>query len=114
MKNKIRIILVFIANLLPVTKVLAEVSAQTSTTTAIEEVTKNSSEISFVLQKFGLAIGVCLLCIIALVGILIIYKKIARKNNQTLHLGERDNSLDTPDNLEDSIKSFLEKTKPNI
>lgn len=78
---------------------------------ATNDATKNTGEMSFVIQKFGFTILITTICIISITILLIIYRKVTNKRFQTLQYGERDLSLETPTNMEDAIKHFLEKTK---
>lgn len=89
---------------LQIQSVFAEVATET---------TEKTSELSLVLEKFGFTILITVVCIVAIIILLIVYKKITTKGYQTLKYGERDLSLETPTNIDDAIKHFLEKTKPD-
>ena len=105
MKNNLTKLLSIISIMfLQVQSVLAETANNTA---------EKTSELSFVMQKFGFTIMITVVCIVAIITLLIIYKKITQRGYQTLKYGERDLSLETPTNIDDAIKHFLEKTKPD-
>lgn len=95
-----KFLLTFIIMFLP----LQEVMAKTKTT-----------EQSFVIQKFVVAIVLVIFFAAVLYGVLYLYKKFFtnQDNTQIPDSLPKEMSLKSPNDFNEAIATFLEKTKPN-
>ncbi|MDD3236732.1 MAG: hypothetical protein PHV37_01375 [Candidatus Gastranaerophilales bacterium] len=65
------------------------------------------------MKKFGFTILLVVLCIILILGILLLYKKVFLKKTKTQAEDTSELSLKSPTDTIEAIDSFLERTKPN-
>lgn len=74
-----------------------------------------TTEQSFVVQKFAIAIALVIFFAAVLYGVLFLYKKffVNQENNQVKDFSTQEKSLASPKDLNEAIATFLEKTKPN-
>lgn len=74
-----------------------------------------TAEQSFVIQKFAVSIALVIVFAVILYAVLYFYKKLfMNKENKHANTSKSlENSLKSPDDFNESIAIFLEKTKPN-
>lgn len=71
------------------------------------------AESQVIMQKFGITIGLVIVCSLVLFTALYLYKKyFIEKSNDSIEQ-QIESPLKKPSNLSEAIESFLEKTKPN-
>lgn len=74
---------------------------------------QEKSETSTVMAKFSQAILLVAVFAVFVFVILYLYKKFIVNTNKPLQKPSLENSLESPSNMDDALRMFLDKTKPN-